>query len=294
MFGQIVVQLQGNVVQTLALTSDMLTVGRAPDNGLVLPFDLVSMYHAEIRVTAQGAFITDLDSKYGTFVAASKLLASQPYYLLPGIAVQIGPYVLTYKSKTDGGHEAIGEPVSEIAQTLEIEAVPAITRPPRSRYPAPLLQDEARYLRFLPIIFHDGPWFGKFMKIFEAIWEPLEWRQTHIDFYFDARTCPSEVMPLLSQWTGFDLDSRWTEDRQRRVLLEGTQLHRWRGTAYALKRLIELTTDVTAKIEDDQNQAYVFHVRLPGGTPEETQHAIKRLLDVHKPAHSGYTLKVEV
>jgi phage tail-like protein len=292
MFGQIIVQLQGGVVQTLTLQSEVLTIGRAPDNGLVLPFDLVSMYHAELRITDRGAFITDLDSKYGTFVAASKLLANQPYFLLPGIAMQVGPYVLTYKAQTKQEVEALGEPVSEEAPPLEITPEPPVVNPPRAQLPVPLPQDQARYLRFLPIIFHDNDMFDRLLKIFETVWEPLEWRQTHIDFYFDARTAPSNVLQGLSNWISFDIDSRATEDRKRRLILEGAQLHRWRGTSYALTRIIELHTDISPTIEDDPNKEYTFHIKLPKGTSTDIKEVVQHLVETHKPAHTGYTLQI--
>jgi phage tail-like protein len=294
MHGQITVQLQGNIVQSLSIASARLTIGRAPDNGLVLPFDLVSMYHAELQITDEGAFVTDLDSKYGTFVAASKLLPNQPYFLLAGVSVQIGPYVLTYKAQPSAPVEAMGEPVSEENIVLEIkpDTIPVI--PPRPQLPTPLPLDRARYQRFLPIIFHDSGWFERFLKIFEAVWEPLEWRQTHIDFYFDTRTCPPEMIDCLSQWISFDLDARWTESRKRRLVLEGSQLHRWRGTTYALTRIIELCTAVVPQIETVLDQPYTFNVRLPKGTSSDTTAIIKGLLDVHKPAHTAYTLRVEV
>ncbi len=292
MSGQIIVQLQGGVVQTLALKAEALTIGRAPDNGLVLPFDLVSMYHAELRITDQGAFITDLDSKYGTFVAASKLLPNQPYFLLPGIAIQVGPYVLTYKAQASSEIEAIGEPVSEESKLLEIAPEPKLVTPPRTQLPVPLPNEQASYLRFLPIIFHDNDLFDRFLKIFETVWEPLEWRQTHIDFYFDARTAPATSLKGLSQWISFDIDAHWTEARQRRLILEGAELHRWRGTPYALTRIIELHTDVSPVIEDDPDKAYTFHIKLPKGTSQETQEIVHNLVETHKPAHTGYTLRV--
>src|SRR5689334_23216291 len=55
---QLIVKLKGNVVQTVPLTMKLLTIGRFPDNGLVLNADLVSRYHAELRIEPEGSFLT--------------------------------------------------------------------------------------------------------------------------------------------------------------------------------------------------------------------------------------------
>ena len=47
--GQLIVQLKGSVVQTVSLGADLLTIGRLPDNGLVLQDQVVSRHHAEVR-----------------------------------------------------------------------------------------------------------------------------------------------------------------------------------------------------------------------------------------------------
>ncbi len=49
----------------------------------------------------------------------------------------------------------------------------------------------SRYLADLPVIYHDEQGFlARYLKIFESIWEPFEWRQDQIALYFDPRTCP--------------------------------------------------------------------------------------------------------
>ncbi len=290
--GQLIVQLQGGVVQTLPVTDARVTIGRAPDNTLVLPLPLVSKYHAELVFNDSMLLITDLESQYGTFVAGVRLQASQPYPLLPGLAVQVGPFVVTYHRDT-GPLGDLAQPVSAEPETMTLEGEPEPELPPRLTLDSPLPEGIAKYLRYLPVIFHNGSFMNRFLQIFESLWEPVEWRQKHIDMYFDPRTCPPGMLNTLSTWVGLVPDSRWSEWRHRRILLEIAELQRWRGTPYTLERMIELTTDLTATIEENLDEPFVFRVRLPRGTDGQQLELVRELIETHKPVHTGYRLEVE-
>ena len=290
--GRLIVQLQSGVVQILPIVTDRVTIGRAPDNTLVLPLPLVSKYHAELVRTDQGLLITDLESQFGTFVAGVRLQPNQPYPLLPGLAVQVGPFVITYRADAvSAGDDA--DPVS-----VDVEPVALVTeameeQPPLALFGTPFPEGQAKYLSFLPVIFHHGDFMNRYLQIFETIWEPLEWRQQHIDFYFDPRTCPVGMLKVLSAWIGMTPDSRWSEWRHRRILMESAELQRWRGTAYTLSRMIELSTDVASTIIEDPNDPFVFTVRLPRGTGDQQLEMVRDLVESHKPAHTGYRLEVQ-
>lgn len=293
--GQIIVQLQGATVQTVDLNTDSLTIGRIPDNGLVLPIPPVSRHHAELRLTAHGLVIRDLGSSNGTYVAGVRLVAHQEYPLIPGVPVQIGSFVLTYSPVTAATEaESDAQPVS-LASVSELEVTherqpPA---PPRPTYPAPLpTGPHSRYLQYLPVIFHDGDFLGRFLQIFESIWEPLEWRLDHLHMYFDPRTAPASMVNWLGSWLGLELNERWPEERRRRLVAEGMELLRWRGTHYGLSRWIEACTGVAPVIEDDPEQPFVFRVRLqiPPGQDLDKDLVIE-LIENHKPAHAGYVLE---
>lgn len=297
--GQIIVQLQGATVQTVDLNSDSLTIGRIPDNGLVLPIPPVSRHHAELRLTAQGPVITDLGSTNGTYVAGVRLIAHQEYPLIPGVPVQIGPFVLTYspatvkaKAQTEAQTEAQPASLAFVAE-LELPHEARPPAPPRPTYPVPLpTGTHSRYLQYLPVIFHDGDFLGRFLQIFEAIWEPLEWRLDHLPMYFDPRTAPASMVNWLGSWLGLELNERWPEERRRRLVAEGMELLCWRGTRYGLSRWIEACTGVAPVIENDPEQPFVFrvHLQIPPGQDLDKGLVIE-LIEDHKPAHAGYVLE---
>lgn len=96
--------LTGPGGQRTDLSLDTLTIGRAPDNRLVLQDPQASSHHAEIRPDAQGYLVVDLNSRNGTFVNEQRLMAQTPRLLISGDVVRIGATQLTYA--TGGDDEA--------------------------------------------------------------------------------------------------------------------------------------------------------------------------------------------
>lgn len=64
------------------------TIGRDSTNQVVIPDGDVSRTHASITVDAQGVWITDLGSSFGTFVNGQQV--TQPVWLNPNDTIQIG------------------------------------------------------------------------------------------------------------------------------------------------------------------------------------------------------------
>lgn len=151
----------------------------------------------------------------------------------------------------------------------------------------------SRYLQHLPIIFHDNDFLGRYLLIFESLWEPLEQRQDFLDMYFDPRTCPESFLGWLASWLGITLNQHWPVARRRLLLSEAFELYRWRGTRYGLARMLEICTGLTPEITDGEAQPFVFRIRLT--IPPESgveREFIEELIQAHKPAHAGYILEL--
>jgi phage tail-like protein len=290
--GQLVVQLQGSVVNTLALQPGVLTIGRTPENDLPLNLPLVSKRHAELNITEQGVLVTDLGSQYGTFVAGNKLIPNQPYPLIKGALLQIGPFKITFRDAINQSAEEL--PISEDAKELEFEVVQTHDISPRQKHPTPfVLSDQAMYTQDLPVIFQENDFMNRFMKIFETVWEPLEWRTDAIEFYFDPRTAPSELLEWLGGWLSIQVYSRMPERRKRELVSEAMTLYHWRGTKYGLERMIELCTGLIPEIHEDPKEAFVFWVKLTS-TPEAlTLDLMRDLIETHKPAHTLFKFDLQ-
>lgn len=315
--GQLVIRLEGNVVQTFPLTAPVVMIGRTPGNDLTLAHPLVSRKHAELRLEFSGAILTDVGSSNGTFVDGQRMLANQPRLLASGASFQIGPFVVTYLGPADvqqpsgqvepgveavqvGGQPSIASfepdpsPLGLAAEPVVIEArQPYRPVPPRPTLPALLAEGPiSHYLTYLPMIFHESDFLARFLLIFESVWEPMEQRQDHIDMYFDPRTAPRAFLPWLASWLDVSFNAHWPEARVRRLLSEAMELYRWRGTKYGMEHMIEVCTGIVPEITDDPSQPFVFRVRVtlpPDGTIDAG--LIEDLIQSHKPAHTGFVLE---
>ncbi|HLD85283.1 MAG TPA: FHA domain-containing protein [archaeon] len=55
-------------------SADEVTIGRAPESGIILPYETVSRAHAKLRRHRPGLSITDLGSSNGTYVGNVKIM----------------------------------------------------------------------------------------------------------------------------------------------------------------------------------------------------------------------------
>jgi phage tail-like protein len=199
--------------------------------------------------------------------------------------LQIGPFKITFRDSINSLTEE--SPVSEEAVELELQVIPTPEIAPRERHSAPfVLNDVALYTQDLPVIFQESDFMNRFMKIFETIWEPLEWRTDAVEFYFDPRTAPAELLEWLGGWLSIDVYSRMPERRKRELVAEAMTLYHWRGTKYGLERMIELCTGIAPQLLEDQKEPFVFWVKLKDVPESITLDLMRDLIETHKPAHT--------
>ena len=300
----LIVSFEGRVLQEHALRDGVTTIGRLPASTLVLSQPGVSRRHAEIRREPQGTVLIDVGSTEGTYVEGRRIPPQQPVALGNGSSFRIGPFTLTYRAASqvtpappeiDRAEEIVAEPVAADPHPATSPAPRAVALPPeRESWPAEVPADAlSQYLQHLPSLFHDNEFLGRFLLVFEAIWEPLERRQDHLPMYFDPRTCPPSLLPWVASVLGFRLPSTWPESRRRRILAEAMELSHWRGTTYGLARVIEVCTGLSPVISDESCPPFVFRITISippsSGIPREL---VEHLVRLHKPAHAGYILEV--
>lgn len=149
------------------------------------------------------------------------------------------------------------------------------------------------YLNYLPAIFQNNEFLGKFLRVFETLWEPMEQRQDHIEMYFDPHTCPKNFLPWLAGWLDLTYNENWPEWQMRKMLREGFALGRWRGTLHGLESIIELCAGHKPEISPSPTNQFVFNIKVK--LPESagvTESFLEQVIDLHKPAHVAYTLEV--
>lgn len=297
-YGSLTAMIEGSLVQTVLIAADVVTIGRLPGNRMVLPHPTVSRQHAEVRVEGGRVTLTDVGSSAGTFVDGVRLASSQPVLLEANSEVRLGPYRLVYTPSVIEVQRPVELPPAgrvgsgPLVAPEEIEELlaPISARPtfPTLAPPGP----QARYLKHLPIIFQDNEFLGRFLLIFEALWEPLEQRQDHVALYFDPQTSPASFLPWLAGWLHLTLNPHWPEERRRQLLDEAMDLYRWRGTPYGLTRMLEVCTGLSVTIREPPGEPFVFRVAVSNPTGARVQRElIEELVSTHKPAHVGYVLE---
>ncbi|MCL2395557.1 MAG: FtsK/SpoIIIE domain-containing protein, partial [Acidimicrobiaceae bacterium] len=98
----------------------VVTIGREPDNALVVDDHLASRHHARIRVTAAGGVVEDIGSRNGVGWAGQRITA--PQALTPGDVVQIGDSVVALR---------VGERVAQVLDPPAHDGTRRFNRPPR-------------------------------------------------------------------------------------------------------------------------------------------------------------------
>jgi pSer/pThr/pTyr-binding forkhead associated (FHA) protein len=88
------------------LSPARITIGRSPDNQMVLNDSQASSHHAEIHADSTGYVISDLGSTNGTFVNQQRLTPNVPYVLRPADIIRIGGTEFTYEINSNQQDDA--------------------------------------------------------------------------------------------------------------------------------------------------------------------------------------------
>lgn len=164
------------------------------------------------------------------------------------------------------------------------------------------------YLQYLPAIFRQDPFAGRFLLAFETILsgpgvagQPgLEETIGGLARYFDPQTTPEEFLGWLASWVALSLRADWDAQTKRDFVAEIVPLYRLRGTPAGLQRMLEIYTREAVSIEDDFDAPpHFFQVKLTLSEADSTRLRVKQeiaraIVDQEKPAHTFYALKVAV
>lgn len=82
----------------LTLEAEVVTIGQASDNRIVIDDNNVSPYHAELRQGKRGYSLVDLGRKGGTYVNERRIEKQTPYRLNNGDVIRIGDTVYNFKA----------------------------------------------------------------------------------------------------------------------------------------------------------------------------------------------------
>jgi phage tail-like protein len=183
------------------------------------------------------------------------------------------------------------------------------------------------YLQYLPSIFSEHPFLGRFLLAFEQVLsgsteakgepqEGLEEIITGIATLFDPKETREEFLPWLAGWVALSLRADWNIEQQKNFMADVVPLYRSRGTKANLIKLLGIYTIGTPTIDEGdiatmqiglrstigkdtrigEPPAHFFRVKVNLGKitddkeRERQQQIARALIDLQKPAYTTYEL----
>lgn len=185
------------------------------------------------------------------------------------------------------------------------------------------------YLEYLPEIYQESEFLGRFLKIFEKILSGIddgvppdhpgiEQVLDRISDLFDAEKTPLEFLDWLASWAALELPGDWPEKRKRSLISEIVQLYKKRGTKEGLENFLKIYAGEGVYIDEWLSPLQVGvsstigrDTVLGGGPPDffavqvilpepdlelkgKKEAEVRAIIDREKPAHTYYQLEVIV
>jgi hypothetical protein len=116
-----VLDREGQRLESVDLSKQRVSVGRASDNDVVLQDDAVSRYHLRLDVDEQGARVTDVGSTNGTLLAGTPLTANATVDWESNQWVYVSPFWLWLDLSSRAQALESPRPAVAAAQRLEVE-----------------------------------------------------------------------------------------------------------------------------------------------------------------------------
>lgn len=115
-----------------------------------------------------------------------------------------------------------------------------------------------RYLEFLPQIYREIDFLGRFLQIFEATLEPDIQILSNLWAYLDPLTAPKGMLEFLAYWMGWEILPYLSLEQQRNLIRNALEIYRWRGTRRGLRFYLHLATDLP--LDDHQPNEEDKHI----------------------------------
>lgn len=172
--------------------------------------------------------------------------------------------------------------------------------------------EPSELLRYLPAIYQNDPFIGRFLRIFEDMHSPVQAMVEALPSYFDPNLAPPELQRLLASWVGGERREgagRLDDAAWGRLVAHQLELHRWRGTKRGLRLALELATGHRPLINDystglvlgadaslgvnatlESGQTLSVTVRFDCEPGEIDASTVDAIIRQHKPAHVAHSV----
>lgn len=168
---------------------------------------------------------------------------------------------------------------------------------PATEHPGELLASEpfrlfirprSLYPQFMPAVYREVDFIGRFLKIFEQSFEPAVQTLQTLWAYLDPLTAPEAFLPFLAQWVGWHNENTWSVEQQRSLIRRAMEIYRWRGTKHGLRLYLHLYTGLPlsdASRSPQQQPIQIYSAFQRGFVLGETELGPTALLGGGKPFH---------
>lgn len=262
-------------------------VGRSRENNMTLNHREISRQHMRIVWQDDNRYyVEDLNSSNHTFLNEEQLKGRDPIPLQEGDYVRFGPFLLTIIE--------IFEEKRERPRLGLLGATPEPISNGHVTYPPGIPRDKSTWLKYLPSIYEDDEFLGRYLLIFESIMSPITWAIDNFEEYLGPEMAPVEWVQWLASWFDVLLVPEVPEARQREVLKQIGWLFLRRGTPAGLERLLELYFGVNVSILEPSDQPTHFIVQIPLSQSEVKvdRETVEFLIRSQTPAFASFDVQI--
>lgn len=266
-----------------------LRAGRGADNSLVLNHREISRQHMRIVWREDDTYlIEDLNSSNGVYFNETRIPSRVPQELNVGDVIRAGPFMLTLEQLIYSQR-----PVAvQRNYDGDVAPLPALDSEIAVGHPMGVPRDKSSWLQYLPSIYSDDEFLGRFLLIFESLLAPVIWTIDSLDLYFSPETAPPEWLRWIGSWFDILIVPDLPEDRQREIVRQIGWLFLRRGTKAGLERLLELYFGVIPEIIEDAPCHFIVRLPLSQSPHPLGADLADRLIDSQRPAFASYRLEV--
>jgi phage tail-like protein len=172
----------------------------------------------------------------------------------------------------------------------------------------PAVASERRYLsRALPAVYQENDFGVRFVSALEPLLDPVVALLDSLPAHLDPSLAPEDVLALLANWLGLEVDEAWPIASKRELVRRGDELARRHGTRAGLELTLKIAFPehplrvedgggVTwpgseAKSADKGGAGFIVYCDAP--LDEHELGAVSRLIEQVKPVNVTYKLRVK-
>lgn len=140
-----------------------------------------------------------------------------------------------------------------------------------------------------------SPLLRAFLDAMEGQHAPTEQLLAEIESNFDPRRCPPRFLPLLAEWTAWNVNISTGLGRYREILASAVRLSQWRGTSRQLTALLTIAlgapgTQIEEGLDHDRApRAFHLRIEVPAATRGH-EAMVRAIIEAEKPVHVTYDL----